>query len=132
MLLLQCLVERNVLELEYLILEKHIRQLEERLMHYDLNELKSILADDFLEFGSSGNQYCKKDQLEAAPKNKPNTEIPFTITNFKINLLTPNVVLATYRTLDKSIMKASLRSSIWRKEEEEWQMVFHQGTPTTT
>jgi hypothetical protein len=31
------------------------------------------------------------------------------------------------RTLDPRA--ASLRSSLWRRDEEGWRMVFHQGTP---
>jgi hypothetical protein len=54
------------------------------------------------------------------------------MTDFKINQLAKNIVLATYKvqkaSADEKKMTPSLRSSIWRKEKGRWRMVFHQGT----
>lgn len=114
------------------ILEKRILKLEKQLMTYEYEELDTLLTDDFMEFGSSGNTYDKKAQLEAV-KNivMPISTIHITITNFKIKLLSLDVVLATYRTLRHSDSKPVLRSSIWKLNEGKWQMMFHQGTPST-
>lgn len=37
-----------------------------------------------------------------------------------------DVTLAIYKTTEDGI--ASLRSSIWQRYGDEWQMIFHQGT----
>lgn len=54
--------------------------------------------------------------------------------DFQVKLLSPDVVLTTYRVVKLSEKRSetghSLRSSIWKSIDKRWQMVFHQGTPT--
>lgn len=111
------------------ILVEHILNLEKRLMNYEYKEFDELLADDFLEFGSSGNSYDKKAQLDAVKETNTNNSIQFTVTDFKIKLLASDVVLATYQTFRHNDSKYALRSSIWKKNYGKWQMIFHQGTP---
>ncbi|UYB50055.1 DUF4440 domain-containing protein (plasmid) [Lysinibacillus capsici] len=117
--------------MEHSSLEEHILQLEKRLMSYDFKELDELLAEDFREFGSSGNSYDKKVQLEVAKSKTTTNFIKFTVTDFNIKLLASDVVLATYRTFRHNDSKYALRSSIWKINKGKWQMIFHQGTPTT-
>lgn len=113
--------------MEHSLLEEHILNLEKRLMTYDEKDLKDLLADDFLEFGSSGKTYSKKAILDGTTAHS----ITFTVTDFSIKWLSPDIVLATYRTFRHNDRKHALRSSIWKLNEGKWQMVFHQGTPAT-
>jgi hypothetical protein len=105
----------------------------ERELH-DPNVRKSsraseLLADDFLEFGRSGKSYSKAQLLEAL--GSESAEV-ITSSEYKLNLLSPTVALLTYRTHRKANTETlTLRSSLWRKHGSNWQMVFHQGTPTT-
>ena len=101
-------------------LEKELHQPNTRKSKERLNEL---LAENFMEFGQSGNTYYKKDILERLPKSE---EIRLQSSDFKTQKLSPEIVLITYR-LQKSNMQ-SLRSSIWQKNNGQWQMLFHQGT----
>lgn len=48
------------------------------------------------------------------------------LTDFKTLLLTDDLVLVTYR-ITKNDKKQSLRSSIWKFNDNQWQMIFHQG-----
>jgi hypothetical protein len=74
----------------------------------------------------------KKAQLYAVSnRTTTNNSIQFTVTDFNIKLLASDVLLATYRTYRQSDSKFSLRSSIWKFNEDKWQMKFHQGTHTT-
>ncbi|WP_409295597.1 DUF4440 domain-containing protein [Peribacillus sp. SCS-26] len=114
--------------MEYAELEKHILQLEKRLMTCEYNELNELLADEFMEFGSSGNTYDKKAQLEASGRTDGGV-IKFTVTEFKLDMLASDIVLATYRTYRHHDGKHALRSSIWKHSGGSWQMHFHQGTP---
>ena len=41
-------------------------------MNYEYKEFDELLADDFLEFGSSGNSYDKKAQLDAVKETNTN------------------------------------------------------------
>ncbi len=54
-------------------------------------------------------------------------------TDFLARLLANHLVLLTYtshiQNAPSAPIKKALRSSIWRKQDDIWQMVFHQGTP---
>jgi hypothetical protein len=46
-------------------------------------------------------------------------------------ILAADIILATYRATKTEVdgqQSYSLRSSIWRKNGDKWQMFFHQGT----
>ena len=110
--------------LEVALLQPEVRKSKRRL-----NEL---LADGFFEFGASGNRWTKKDTLNDLPTL---VEVKYTMHDFDIIELSSDVVLATYR-IEKKVRGSgkkttSLRSSIWKKRNGKWQMVFHQGTPQT-
>ncbi len=86
-------------------------------------ELADLIADDFVEFGGSGRTW------DAAAVRRlvagPTVERP-TIEQFEIEFLADGVVLATYRITAPA---ASIRSSVWIRRENAWQVRFHQGTP---
>ncbi|MDE5416134.1 nuclear transport factor 2 family protein [Alkalihalobacterium chitinilyticum] len=116
--------------MEHLSLKQQILDLEKQLMTYDYNELFEHLADDFFEYGSSGNIFDKNAQLDVAREDPTVTNsITYTVADFSIKLLASDVVLATYRSLRHNDNKLVLRSSIWKNTQGKWQMIFHQGTP---
>lgn len=47
-----------------------------------------------------------------------------------MNRLSIDVAHVTYRVFNEYSQKHSLRCSIWRVYDGEWQMFFHQGTLT--
>ena len=113
-------------------IKEHLKSLEEKLLNLgvrkSVEEFFQLLADDYTEFGSSGKVYNKKDTIEALRK-KPAGQI--SAHDFKVNLLTPEVALVTYTAVKRDNANnetASLRSSLWKKTGEKWQIVFHQGT----
>jgi len=106
-------------------LPKLIEALEQSLLdpsvRQSTEQLNTLIADDFLEFGSSGKIYNKQDCIK--PDDIPRKLV---VSDFKIKELSKDVMLATYKTTEDGI--ASLRSSIWKRYGAEWQMIFHQGT----
>jgi hypothetical protein len=118
-----------------LTLSEQIYQLEDRLLQPEIRrskeEIAKLLADDFVEFGSSGRIFDKIQVVEGLPHSPT---VPMVIEDFQIKVLSSNVVLATYRIVrtnePREEMKNSLRSSIWKFIDKRWQMVFHQGTRT--
>jgi len=55
------------------------------------------------------------------------------MTNFKMYVLSPDVVQTLFKT-EKTVVETgkvsnSMRSSIWKNENGKWRMIFHQGTP---
>jgi hypothetical protein len=116
-------IEKHILDLEKELLKPETRKSSERI--------SELLAEDFIEFCSSGKvyQYKKGDTWEAGT-NSP--QINWQIEDFGIKELSPDTVLATYKVIKNSekddTKKYSLRSSIWKLFNGDWKMVFHQGT----
>ena len=93
-------------------------------------ELDRLLADEFMEFGSSGSVYHKPDTLQGLTTSTD--KIVFEVSDFEAKELSSDFVLTTFktkRTINDADIVISLRSSIWKKTSGSWQMFFHQGTP---
>jgi hypothetical protein len=86
-------------------------------------KLNQLIADDFIEFGSLGKIYNKKNVLEFLPLEPLRK---FIVEDFVVTELSSEVILATYKAIIDQV--TSLRSSIWKMNGGKWQMVFHQGT----
>lgn len=115
---------------KYSELKKHLCELEEKLLEPKTRtnpaELDKLLADDFFEFGSSGNVWYKKDSVGGDGLSVRE----MTLSNFEIYSLSTDTVLATYLVRDDTRMQNTLRSSIWKLIDGKWKMFFHQGTIT--
>ncbi|MFZ0456502.1 MAG: DUF4440 domain-containing protein [Ignavibacteriaceae bacterium] len=112
-------------------IEKEIKNLEELLLKPDIrksvSDLSKILAEDFIEFGSSGMIFTKKEIIKSL-QEESNPQL--SLTNFKLKDLGRDYFLATYKSLREEDGEKfySLRSSIWLKKNERYVMIFHQGT----
>lgn len=110
----------------------HLCELEESLLQPDVRKstrVSELLADEFVEFGSSGRTF-DKNQIIASLSEETPTEC--TLSDFRMQLLADNLALVTYRThLHTEPPVYALRSSIWKLTEGQWRMIFHQGTPTS-
>ena len=98
--------------------EKTLRELEERLLDPRFRKSQAageLLADSFLEFGSSGRAYDKREVLEFLRNETP--AISASLTDFRATALAPGVPASE-----------SLRSSVWKRIDGRWQLLFHQGT----
>lgn len=114
-----------------------LRKLEESLLdtavRRDRKKMRSMLAENFLEFGSSGRIWNRNSIIELL--SQETAFVPPAIEDFRCAFLTDDVTLVTYRTVrtdpETGEVLASLRSSIWKNESGTWRMRFHQGTRTT-
>jgi hypothetical protein len=113
--------------------EEVLRLLEERLLQPEVRKsaavVADLLADDFIEFGSSGQVFNKQQVIEGL-QQEPSARRA--LIQFNTTVLAPGVVLATFRAVQYRSSgeppSYSLRSSIWKLFHDRWQMVFHQGT----
>ncbi len=112
-------IEREIKYLEELLLKPQIRK--------SVAYLSKILADDFIEFGSSGRVFTKKKIIKSL-QEESNPKL--SLTNFKLKELGGDYFLATYKGISEENGENfySLRSSIWLKKNERYVMIFHQGT----
>ncbi|TCI46150.1 DUF4440 domain-containing protein [Exiguobacterium sp. SH3S2] len=104
-------------EKERLLLTTEVRTSPERL--------RELLTEDFFEIGSSGRVLYKEDDTNTMDLG----EIDITLSDFNLEVIRDDVVLATYRTENHATEKTTLRSSIWVRIDGVWKMRFHQGTP---
>jgi hypothetical protein len=110
-------------------LARLLEDLERQLLAPDVRKSEVVgrlLAEEFVEFGSSGRQFSKPQIIAALQAEAP---VEVSASDFVVRLLSPEVALITYRALRQSQPPVStLRSSIWQQRKGHWQMVFHQGT----
>ncbi|HET7579234.1 MAG TPA: nuclear transport factor 2 family protein [Bacillales bacterium] len=111
-------------------LQEQLYELENRhlqpAVRKSADALGELLADDYIEYGKSGRIFTKKQILESLA-DSPSPRL--VLKDFEVKSLAPGVALTRYRI--ESPIKHSLRSMVWKKIDGKWQMVFHQGTPTT-
>ena len=112
--------------------EAYLQSLENRLMQPEVRnsetELDELIADDFIEFGSSGRIYDKSLIIDTL---KNSEEYKNSMIDFYVQELSKEISLVTYgavRENSDGVKYYSLRSSIWRLRNGKWQIVFHQGT----
>src|SRR6476469_11108810 len=117
-----------------------LRRLEERLLKPEVrhspDHVGDLLSDDFIEFGSSGGVFNKRQVIKALEQEgPPDPTIRLSLVDFIARNLASDVILVTYRTILEggpgNMQESRIRSSIWKFIEGRWQMVFHQGTPST-
>jgi hypothetical protein len=115
-------------------LHSHLRTLEESHLRPEVRSspeaLGALLAEDFLEFGSSGRVWDRQVILEDVPDEAP---FRWSMEDFAVRLLAPGVALTTYRlsvgSVEGTDVRTTLRSSVWVQRGGRWVMIFHQGTP---
>lgn len=114
---------------------QELMRLEETLLRPEVRrsraQMDALLADDFVEYGSSGHIYDKAAILETAEKS---FDGQLSLHGFSARALAPTVALVNYRSILRRTDRSdshSLRSSIWVRAEKGWKLIFHQGTPTT-
>jgi hypothetical protein len=95
--------------------------------------LNQLLADDFFEFTQSGTATTKQDIIKVLPKL---FEEKFIVRDYMEKYLADDLVLVHYiadrEILDSGEKRCTLCSSIWKNKNNNWQMIFFQGTPAKT
>ena len=112
-----------------------VRQLELKLLHSDIKVMPSLLdallATEFEEIGGNG-AVNSRQEVVGWLWNK-NSQDRWSLTDFRVRELSTDLVLAIYHAEkvvgQKNIVsKGSIRSSIWKRNTQGWQMVFHQAS----
>ncbi len=95
--------------------------------------LETLLHPDFHEVGRSGTRYDRDTVIEVLLRT---TEPPAVRAgHHRVQRLGPGWALLTYHAApvqpDGSTTRHAWRSSLWQETPRGWQLVYHQGTPTT-
>src|SRR4051812_39860548 len=99
-----------------------LRQFEEELLKPEVrrscDQVSHLLADEFVEFGSSGRAFDKAAIIKALQEEPADPVNRISLTDFSARRLAPEVILVTYRTILRGgpggPAKSRLRSSIWK------------------
>lgn len=91
-------------------------------------DFEQMTSEDFWEVGASGRRYSRQFVLDELEKRfaVPHNDIWETC-DFHCRKLGPDAYLLTY-TLLQDHVRLTRRSTIWRRTDEGWKIVFHQGT----
>src|SRR5437016_1726999 len=105
-------VEDDVLRLERLLLQKQTRASAETL--------GALLAEEFVEFGSSGHVYDKRAIIEALPREAQDASpAERSAHDMRLVHLADDLRLVTYRAVRRLIAEDrevhTLRSSLWKR-----------------
>lgn len=92
-----------------------------------INTILDLLDNRYSEITASGNlshyqDYAKLVTLDVSPK-------VYEILSYDIKVLSDSSVLSFYKLKEKNSNTLSFRSNIWLKSDDNWQLIFHQGTP---
>ncbi|MGX7048523.1 hypothetical protein RU86_GL000570 [Lactococcus piscium] len=93
----------------------------------NIKTILGVLDERYSEITASGNlnhyqDYAKLATLDVSPK-------AYEILSYDIKVLSDSSVLSFYKLKEKNSNTLSFRSNIWLKSDENWQLIFHQGTP---
>ncbi len=110
-----------------------LQELELRLLQpgvrADRRQVMALLAEEFFEIGASGKVYDRQGAAETLALAEGGS---VSLHDFLARALEPDLVLVTYRSIRRGPGDAqaqALRSSLWRRTETGWALLFHQGTP---
>lgn len=90
--------------------------------------LEQILHKEFREITRSG---VLVDRAEAIESLSAEINAPTILSSdFQLTSVSENSAILHYKTFNPDGSRAALRSSCWgRYDDDQWKLVFHQGTP---
>ncbi|MBB3410201.1 hypothetical protein FHT87_004133 [Rhizobium sp. BK316] len=93
-------------------------------------DLERMTDDNFWEIGASGKVYQRGYAIETSLARYENGPEPheWPCRDFTITMLTDRLFLLSY--ILEEPQRVTRHSTIWRRADDGWKVVFHQGTPT--
>ena len=91
-------------------------------------DFEAMMAPEFWETGASGRRYTREEVLDVLEERYSKTHDDVWVTSeFGCQRLAQDLYLVTY-TLLQDRVRLTRRATIWRRTEEGWKIVYHQGT----
>jgi hypothetical protein len=91
-------------------------------------DFENRMAPDYWEVGASGRRYSREFILDFLTRNPPVDAVSagWQAFDHALRQLGPDTYLLTYTLLQRE--RLTCRSTIWRKTQEGWRILYHQGT----
>ncbi len=104
------------------------REMQKRDVRADRERVTELLAPTFIEIGASGRRWDLASTLSMlAEESGSGDQLPeIGITNLEGRVIAPDVIQVLCDS--KRGRRLVRRSSIWRRMNSQWRLVFHQGT----
>lgn len=109
-------MNEKIIKLEKLLLRDDVRK--------DQQKLEELLDPNFIEVIPSGERWTRSQIIDALLSSPDSA---YEASNFKTSSLTEDLILVNYITTNPAGVKA-IRSSLWKNNNNDWTMIFHQGT----
>jgi hypothetical protein len=94
----------------------------------DRETFEQMTSPDFWEVGASGRRYSREFCIDTKVEQYQEGYDPdWEIRDFHCRHLSGDCYLVTY-TLIQEQTRVTRRSTIWRKDEDQWEIEYHQGT----
>jgi hypothetical protein len=102
------------------------RALHDPAVRRDPERAGALLDPEFVEFGASGRRWDRASLL-AAMAEEPADSPMITVSDLAWTELGDDLVQLTYTS--EAAGRRARRSSLWRRTDGRWLLLFHQGTP---
>ncbi|MBF5005857.1 nuclear transport factor 2 family protein [Diaphorobacter caeni] len=107
-------------------------ELHQPVIRANAARVMELLHSEFEEIGQSGQKYSRDAVVEALSNESLAGDM--VADAYAVTELGPGVALLTYRAAHQhqngTRSRHTLRSSIWLLVDGQWQLRYHQGTPT--
>ncbi|WP_395947025.1 DUF4440 domain-containing protein [Caedibacter taeniospiralis] len=92
-------------------------------------DIENQMCDEFWEVGASGNVYTKQDVIDTLLKrySEPEYQDIWEAKDFTLTQIAADNYLLTY-VLIQNTTRVTRRSTIWRRVNDAWKILYHQGT----
>jgi len=91
-------------------------------------DFAAMMADDFWEVGASGTKYSREVVLDVLERRAASpTQERSIVTDFACRPVEQGTYLVTYQ-LEQEDGRRSRRASLWKRAEDGWKILYHQGT----
>lgn len=96
-----------------------------------LQDFDDAVAQDFWEVGASGRRYSREHVRAALAERTaaPQDESDWEAGEFQVRAMGASVYLLTYTLAQGE--RVTRRLTVWRRRENRWTVMFHQGTVVT-
>lgn len=100
------------------------QELQTRVCRNNRARVLELLAPDFSEVGASGRMWDLPSTLELLDSQTDDDEIE--VTGLAGRMLADGLILVHWDSAQKG--RRARRTSLWRRDEDGWRQVHHQGT----
>ena len=95
-------------------------------------DFEKMMAEDYWEIGASGNRYEREECIETVVMRYQDPDYIkndfWETKDFECREIAPTCYLLTYTLIQGIEKRVTKRATIWKHINDEWKIIYHQGT----